>query len=71
MELSYLDQLRLGDIERRQLALPAGPIQELSWHGYAMKQVLGAALGEFVIHAKDDLEFVLKIVREYERCGQL
>ena len=65
MELTYLEQLRLGDIERRQLELPPAARQHIS--GSAARHLFAAAVGALFIHAQDDIEFLLKIVREHER----
>ena len=60
--MDHLDKLRLNDITRRQVALPFYAIGEVS--EYSLKALLGEALGDFVIHSKDDIEFLLKIIRE-------
>ena len=63
MELSYLDQLRLGDIEGWQQGARRWSTQPPGWTlTFSPARIEGMLLG-----AKDNIEFLLKIVREHER----
>ena len=70
--MDHLDELRLNDIVRRHAAFPFPGIKGAD--RVSMRRLLGEALGDFIIDAPhaairthDDIEFLLKIVREHER----
>ena len=57
--MDHLDQLRFDDIERRVAGL--SPVQPWD-RAWVVKD-----LAAFTVRTKEDLEFLLRIVRDYER----
>ena len=66
--MDHLDQLRFDDIERRQVTYPSGfpPILLASLASPPIK-LMSAQTQAFFIRARDDIEFLLRVVRDYER----